>query len=45
VAQFTGKIPAEISLGVTVALLAGGVFYSMYKTRKAARAEAAAPAE
>ncbi len=44
VAQFTGKIPAEISLGVTVALLAGGVFYSMYKTRKAARAQAAVQA-
>jgi tellurite resistance protein TerC len=37
VAQFTGKIPAELSLGVTLTLLAGGVFYSMYKTRKAAR--------
>jgi tellurite resistance protein TerC len=37
VAQFTGKIPSEISLGVTVALIAGGVFYSMYKTRRDTR--------
>jgi tellurite resistance protein TerC len=27
------KFPASISLGVTVALLAGGVLYSLYKTR------------
>lgn len=45
VAQFTGKIPAELSLGVTLALLAGGIFYSMYKTRKAERNEAVQPAE
>ena len=45
VAQFTGKIPAELSLGVTLALLAGGIFYSMYKTRKAERTEAVQPAE
>ena len=43
VAQFTGKIPSQISLGVTVALIAGGIVYSMYKTRKQARA-AGAPA-
>jgi len=28
-----GKIPAPISLGVTFALLAGGVLFSLYKTR------------
>ncbi|MNJ81719.1 hypothetical protein D3C77_806540 [compost metagenome] len=28
-----GKIPSVISLSVTVALLAGGVIVSMYKTR------------
>jgi tellurite resistance protein TerC len=38
VAQFTGKIPSQISLGVTVALIAGGIAYSMYKTRKQAKA-------
>jgi tellurite resistance protein TerC len=27
------KFPASISLGVTLALLAGGIFYSLYKTR------------
>ena len=45
VAQFTGKIPSELSLGVTVALIAGGIFYSMYKTRKEARAVETQPAE
>lgn len=29
------KIPPSIGLGVTFAILAGGVFYSLYKTRKA----------
>jgi tellurite resistance protein TerC len=29
-----GKIPALLSLSVTFALLAGGVLYSLYKTRK-----------
>ena len=38
VAQFTGKIPSQISLGVTVALIAGGIAFSMYKTRKQAKA-------
>ena len=28
-----GKMPAEISLGVTAALLAGGVLFSLWKTR------------
>jgi len=31
------KFPAAISLGVTLALLAGGVFYSLYKTRDLAK--------
>lgn len=31
------KVPASISLGVTCALLLGGVFYSMYRTRDAAK--------
>jgi tellurite resistance protein TerC len=29
-----GKIPAALSLSVTFALLAGGILYSLYKTRK-----------
>jgi tellurite resistance protein TerC len=33
-AEVFGKIPAELSLGVTVALLAGGVIVSMIKTRQ-----------
>ncbi|MEQ1697847.1 MAG: TerC family protein [Hyphomicrobiaceae bacterium] len=28
------KIPAAVSLGVTVALIAGGIVYSLYRTRK-----------
>lgn len=32
------KFPASISLGVTLGLLAAGVFYSLYKTRGAVRA-------
>ncbi len=35
-----GKMPAWISLGVTVGLLAGGVLYSLYRTRSAAAATA-----
>jgi tellurite resistance protein TerC len=36
VAHFLGieKIPSSISLAVTIGLLAGGVFYSMYRTKK-----------
>lgn len=34
-----GKFPASISLGVTVALLAAGVIFSLYKTRGKAKAE------
>ena len=45
VAQFTGKIPSELSLGVTIALIAGGIFYSMHKTRRQARAVETQPAE
>jgi tellurite resistance protein TerC len=33
VQQFTGKIPAEIGLGVTFALLVGGILYSLWATR------------
>ena len=33
IAHIFGKLPAEVSLGITVALLAGGVFYSLWKTR------------
>jgi tellurite resistance protein TerC len=33
-----GKVPAELSLGVTVTLLAGGVIYSLWKTRGGAPA-------
>lgn len=40
VAEFMGweKFPAVVSLGVTAALLTGGVVYSMFKTRDAGRA-------
>ncbi len=30
---FDGKVPAELSLGVTASLLIGGVLYSLWKTR------------
>ena len=40
VQQFIGKIPPEVSLGVTFALLAGGILVSLYKTRAG---EAASP--
>jgi tellurite resistance protein TerC len=33
VQQFIGKIAPEISLGVTFALLSGGILYSLWKTR------------
>jgi tellurite resistance protein TerC len=33
VQQFIGKIPPEISLSVTVGLLAGGIIFSLFKTR------------
>ena len=32
--HFYGKLDPAISLGVTVALLAGGIAYSLWKTRK-----------
>ena len=34
---FDGKVPAAISLGVTGSLLAGGILFSLWKTRAAAR--------
>lgn len=37
VSQVTGKIPPELSLSVTIALIAGGIFYSMHKTRQEAK--------
>lgn len=33
--RFIGKIPPEVSLTVTVAILAGGILYSLWRTRKA----------
>ena len=30
----TGKIPPPVSLGITFAILAAGIFWSLYKTRK-----------
>lgn len=35
---FDGKVPSSISLGVTGALLAGGILVSLWKTRRAADA-------
>lgn len=35
------KIPAAVSLGVTLSLLAGGMLYSLYKTKQEERAGAA----
>ena len=31
---FDGKVPSSISLGVTGALLAGGILVSLWKTRR-----------
>ena len=39
--QFFGKMPAQISLSVTIGMLAAGVIYSLYRTK---REEAAASA-
>ena len=39
--DLVGKLPAWVSLGVTVGLLAGGVLYSMRRTREEAVAGAA----
>jgi tellurite resistance protein TerC len=41
---FVGKTPAWISLTVTFGLIAGGVAYSMWKTRGAPQALQRAPA-
>jgi tellurite resistance protein TerC len=38
IAQFTGKIPPELSLGVTAFLLIGGVVVSMVMTAREKRA-------
>jgi tellurite resistance protein TerC len=32
--QFIGKIPAEVSLGITASLIIGGVLVSLYVTAK-----------
>ncbi len=37
---FIGKMPAWFSLGVTVSLIAGGVLFSLWKTRNDAKAQA-----
>ena len=42
--RFIGKTPPAISLGVTFALIAGGVHFSMRKTRGAIPATAKAKA-
>ncbi len=34
--DWIGKVPAPVSLGVTFGLIAGGVLYSLYKTREQA---------
>nr|WP_188312036.1 TerC family protein [Salinarimonas soli] len=41
--QLVGKFPPELSLGITLALIAGGVVYSLWKTRH--ENHAAKPAE
>jgi tellurite resistance protein TerC len=38
--QIIGKIPPEVSLGVTFTLLAGGIVYSLIRTRKEAASSA-----
>lgn len=44
-AQFIGKIPAEVSLGVTASLIIGGILVSLYVTSREKRKQADAPAE
>jgi len=39
-----GKIDPMISLAVTLSVLIGGVSYSLWRTRKAAKPDAAEPA-
>ena len=34
--QIFGKVNPAISLGVTLAMIAGGIFYSLWKTRQQA---------
>ncbi|NKE43696.1 TerC family protein [Roseomonas frigidaquae] len=43
--QIFGKVDPAVSLGVTAALIAGGVFYSLWKTRNAPPADNALEAE
>jgi len=46
VTHFWGKLDPAVSLGVTVALLAGGILYSLWRTRRGAGApHALAPAD
>ena len=40
--QFFGKMPAQISLSVTIGMLAAGIFYSLYRTKKEEAAAQAA---
>ncbi len=40
--QIVGKFPPELSLGITLALIAGGVLFSLWKTRRDDAATAAA---
>jgi tellurite resistance protein TerC len=42
VQQIIGKIPPEFSLGVTVSILAGGILYSLWATRRGETVESAA---
>jgi tellurite resistance protein TerC len=35
--QIVGKLDPEISLGVTLSLIAGGILFSLWKTRTAAK--------
>ena len=39
--QIVGKLDPAVSLGVTLSLIAGGVLFSLWKTRAAARGETA----
>jgi tellurite resistance protein TerC len=42
--QIVGKVDPAISLGVTLSIIAGGVIFSLWKTRAAATDEAASHA-
>ncbi|RTR25352.1 TerC family protein [Deinococcus radiophilus] len=43
--QLFGKVDAEISLGVTLSLLAGGILYSLWKTRGGTPKDGDAPSQ